>query len=266
MAGTKTKISLGLLVAFLAAVYQVYVKSILAYTGVYPNRIIENIGNDNCEAVKGLKGCESAFSTLQPSSLLFFGSRLTNLSTISELVIHQPTGIIYLACSDPHDRRLWTPYFDLLDPAGSGSGYVAQYNPSTKKVTKMTFAGLEPKSQYSAHGMDVVPSSVNPDELWFYLINHRAPHPSKGKPSKIGADSVVQIFKSAVPGRGKASERLVWIKTFNNKHIHTPNDVVGSPDGKSFYFTNDHSARVGWVSIFLSADILRSIEQWLFVI
>ncbi|KIJ98580.1 hypothetical protein K443DRAFT_680688 [Laccaria amethystina LaAM-08-1] len=36
------------------------------------------------------------------------------------------------------------------------------------------------------------------------------------------------------------------IRTFQDESvIITPNDFVSSPDGKSFSFTNDHSARVG---------------------
>lgn len=219
MAGLKTKVSLTVSVALIAAFYQLYVSPWLAVSGIYPNRVPLPLNNERCEAVKGLEACE-------------------------KIVIHQPTGILYLACSSPQNRRLWLPYFDLLNPTGSGSDYIAQYNPRTKKVTRMKFLGLEP-NKFSSHGMDVVTSSENPDELWFYLVNHRAP--AKGDPKKVGADSVIQVFRGASPAvPGHASERLVWVKTYNSKHLHTPNDIVGSPDGKSFYWTNDHSTAVAW--------------------
>lgn len=110
----------------------------------------------------------------------------------------------------------------------------------------MTFETPE-NFKYSAHGMDVVTSSQNPNELYFYLVNHRTP--AQGDPKKVGADSVIEVFKSVSPAiGGKASEKLNWIKTYKSEYIHTPNDVVGSPDGKSFYVTNDHSKAVGAVS------------------
>jgi len=235
MVGSGTKASLALFVAFLGAFYQLYVRDVLALVGIFPNRVVDNIGNEGCEVVKELQACE-------------------------KISIHQPTGILYLACGTQQTRRLWTPYFDLLNPAGAGSDYIAQYNPTTKQITRMTFVGPPSSSKsffsksdsepfkYSAHGMDVVPSSNNPDELFFYLVNHRAPPPDAGAASKIGADSVVEIFKSVVPGKGKSgeSEKLVWVETFKSEHLHTPNDVLGSPDGKSFYWTNDHGRPVSW--------------------
>jgi hypothetical protein len=61
MAGIKTRASLMTLVAVLAAFYQLYLKDALATSGIYPNRSVEAIGNDNCEVVKGLEACESNF-------------------------------------------------------------------------------------------------------------------------------------------------------------------------------------------------------------
>lgn len=184
-------------------------------------------------------------------------------SLLSEISIHQPTGVVYLACSTVESRRFWTPYFDLLNPKGSGSDYIMQYNPATGKKTRMTIVGLEPNA-YSSHGMDVQISSSNPNELYFYLVNHRTP--TKGTPSKVGADSAIQVFRSASPAvGGKASERLVWLKTYKSKYIHTPNDLVGSPDGKSFYVTNDHAKAVSFVRLPHLPQRLHSLMN-LFVI
>jgi len=217
MAGVKTILTA--LFATFAAFYVLVLKDILALDGIYPKRVVEAIGNENCEIVKGLEACE-------------------------KFVIHEPTGIVYLACSSPRNRSLWLPYFGLLDPKGSGGDHIMQYNPETKVIKRMQFAGLEP-NKFSSHGMDVVTSSKNPNELFFYLVNHRAPY--NGNPKKVGADSVIQVFRTTSPSvGGKSSERLIWVKTYNSKHIHTPNDVVGSADGNSFYFTNDHSKPVGF--------------------
>jgi hypothetical protein len=89
--------------------------------------------------------------------------------------------------------------------------------------------------------MDVVPSTSNPTELYVYAINHRRPVQGSGK--KVGANSVVEIFKTTIGGN-----TLTHLKTVEDPVIDTPNDLVGSSDGKSFYFTNDHGVKMGVVS------------------
>jgi sugar lactone lactonase YvrE len=90
--------------------------------------------------------------------------------------------------------------------------------------------------------MDVVPSSSNPSDLFVYLVNHRAP--LGGVLAKdVGADSAIEIFKTTV-----GAKNLTHLKTVESPVIITPNDIVGSPDGKSLYFTNDHGEKVGLVS------------------
>ena len=103
--------------------------------------------------------------------------------------------------------------------------------------------------------MDVMPSSSDPQELFIYLVNHRIPLGDRSA-EQIGADSVIEIFKTTVGG-----EVLTHIKTVESPIIVTPNDVVGSADGKSFYFTNDHDAKVGLVS-FLILSLPSLAERW----
>ena len=90
--------------------------------------------------------------------------------------------------------------------------------------------------------MDVVPSSSNPKELFIYLVNHRIPLGDRNA-QQVGADSVIEIFKTSVGGAV-----LTHIKTVEDPIIISPNDVIGSADGKSFYFTNDQPAKIGLVS------------------
>jgi arylesterase/paraoxonase len=133
----------------------------------------------------------------------------------------------------------------------SRTDYVATYDPKTSRITRLNVANFATQSRgLSLHGMDVVPSSSNPNDLLIYLINHRAPL-GNVLASKVGADSVIELFKTTVGG-----STMTHIRTFQDESvIITPNDLVGSPDGKSFYFTNDHGARVGLVSIYLTAYI-----------
>ncbi|KAL0061530.1 hypothetical protein AAF712_011673 [Marasmius tenuissimus] len=88
--------------------------------------------------------------------------------------------------------------------------------------------------------MDVVPSASNPKELFVYMVNHRVP--LNGNAKDVGADSVIEIFKTTL-----SSGKLTHLKTIEHPAIVTPNDVTGFPDGKSFYFTNDHYDKVSWL-------------------
>jgi arylesterase/paraoxonase len=119
--------------------------------------------------------------------------------------------------------------------------YIATYDPATGAVTRLTFSGFPATQGYSSHGLDVVPSASNPGQLFVYAVNHRKPVRGPGK--LIGADSVVEIFEATVGGN-----ILTHLKTVESPVINTPNDIIGASDGKSFYFTNDHGVKVGFVS------------------
>jgi arylesterase / paraoxonase len=124
----------------------------------------------------------------------------------------------------------------------SNEDYIATYDPATSQVSRLRTPDFNNGRGLSLHGMDVVPSSSDPQELFIYLVNHRIPLGDRSA-EQIGADSVIEIFKTTIGG-----EALIHIKTVEDPIIVTPNDVVGSADGKSFYFTNDHDAKVGLVS------------------
>jgi len=89
--------------------------------------------------------------------------------------------------------------------------------------------------------MDVVPSASNPKELFVYVVNHQ-PFMDKD-PLKFGANSTIEIFKTKVGG-----STLTHLHTVHSPVIISPNDIVGSADGKSFHFTNDGATKTGLVS------------------
>lgn len=159
-------------------------------------------------------------------------------------MLHQPTGVLYLACSLPSSRTFWTPGANRLDAEhASFNDYVATYDPVSRRVTRLKFQNFNSTRGFSSHGMDIVQSSSNPDELFVYLINHRAP--LGGQPAhQVGADSTVEIFRTVVN-----SDSLIHIRTVQDPVIMCPNDLVGYPDGQSFYFTNDHGEKVGFVRL-----------------
>jgi hypothetical protein len=137
-----------------------------------------------------------------------------------------------------------------LNAAGKGYGdYVARFDPSTEKVVKLTTPDFKFPRGLGLHGMDVVQNRANASELFVYLVNHRPPMDWESglpgtKAEDVGADSVIEVFRTAVRG-----SELKYLGTFQDETIKTPNDIVGSSDGSSFYFTNDHgNIKTGLVS------------------
>ena len=158
----------------------------------------------------------------------------------------QTCALPILACSSLHSRSHWIPSIGSLNATGaSNEDYIATYDPATSQVFRLSTPDFNNGRGLSLHGMDVVPSSSDPQELFIYLVNHRIPLGDRSA-EQIGADSVIEIFKTTVGGTA-----LTHIKTVEDPIIFTPNDIVGSADGKSFYFTNDNGVKVGLVS-FLS--------------
>lgn len=156
--------------------------------------------------------------------------------------MHPPSGLLYLACSTPAQRRRWVPALGSLDEDEVAfDDHIATYDPATGAVTRLTFSGFPTAQGYSSHGLDVVPSASNPSQLFVYAVNHRKPVRGPGK--LVGADSVVEIFETTVGGN-----ILTHLKTFESPVINTPNDIIGASDGRGFYFTNDHGVKVGFVS------------------
>ncbi|KAG6820987.1 hypothetical protein H0H93_008616 [Arthromyces matolae] len=158
--------------------------------------------------------------------------------SFTEIVLHQPTGILYLACSTPSSRTVWMPGAGRLDADNthaSFADFVATYDPASGRIARLQFADFNLTRGFSAHGMDVVPSSSDPLELYVYLVNHRRP-----LLNQVGADSSIEIFRTTI-----GSNSLTHIRTVEDPIIRCPNDIVGYPDGLSFYFTNDRNEKVG---------------------
>ncbi|THU95632.1 calcium-dependent phosphotriesterase [Dendrothele bispora CBS 962.96] len=197
-----------LLLAVAVGLYQFYLSPLLVTNGFW--RDIEPVGNTDCSSVPELKACE-------------------------KLVLHQATGVVYLACSTPEARPKWIPGIGAFEE-NAHNDYVATYDPSTGKVTRLNFENFDSERGFASHGMDVVPSATNSDEIFVYLVNHRSPLDGKD-PRIVGADSVIEIFKTKV-----GSSSLAHVTTVEDPVISTPNDLIGYPDGKSFYFTNDHGS------------------------
>jgi len=174
-------------------------------------------------------------------------------------IVHRPeTGLLYLACSNPSTRRDWLAYSQHFNISGKPQDdYIATYNIETSEIRKFELQWSSEESRargLSVHGMDVVPSSSKSTELFFYLVNHRAP--IGGDIYSTGADSVVEIFSAHL-----GDYVLNHIATVKHDLIKTPNDVAGHPNGKSFWFTNDHFYKTGFGKM-LETYLMR---YWSFV-
>ncbi|KAJ3829430.1 hypothetical protein F5880DRAFT_430383 [Lentinula raphanica] len=216
-------ILLGVVFALLAVTYQLYLSPLIKVLGVF--RTVHTFGLDinRCKKFPELQACE-------------------------KVVLHQPSGVIYLACSTPESRLAWTPAMDQLNPHGrSSKDYVATFDPATSKITRLQLENFVSDQPISMHGMDVVPSASNPNELFVYLVNHRAP-PDGQDARVVGADSVIEVFKTTVSG-----DRLFHVKTVKDPAIITPNDIAGDADGRGFFFTNDHSIKTGHARLIRNA-------------
>lgn len=145
----------------------------------------------------------------------------------------------------------------------AGTGYIAIYDPSSEKVTKLTAKGFDSPRGLSPGGMDVVPSTRNPDELTIYVINVRPPFVDldpdlppgirEAKRDEIasartkgeGPDPSIEVFRYFLGG-----DSIQHVATWtDDKVVISPNDVVGLPDGKGAWFTNPMPYRTGIVRV-----------------
>ncbi|KDQ15281.1 hypothetical protein BOTBODRAFT_31939 [Botryobasidium botryosum FD-172 SS1] len=209
--------SLSILLVAGAVFYQTRVGPLISLGGAF--RVVEPLKNDACTKVEGAEACE-------------------------KLVLHSPSGHVYMACSTLESRMNWLPYHMALNASGrSTTDHVAIYDPTSEKIIHTRLEGFSDARGINVHGMDVVPSKFDKNELFVYLVNHRPPV-EEAKARVYGADSVIEIFNTKV-----GSDVLTHVKTVEDPLIDTPNDVVGSSDGKSFYFTNDHSTKTGLMRV-----------------
>lgn len=180
--------------------------------------------------------------------LKYFLLELIFFRASEELVLHQPSGLLYMACSTQQSRPHWMPATNRLNVTGKSSeDYVAFFDPSTFHITRLRTEGFKFPRGLSLHGMDVVVSKERPSELLLYLVNHREPL-SPATARDVGTDSVVEVFRST-PG----ADAMYYVSTFHDPIIATPNDIYATGDDGSFYFTNDHGL--------VKAGLVRSIPS-----
>jgi len=171
--------------------------------------------------------------------------------------------VLFLSCGPPALRSQWLPYMGANNVSGAGTGYIATYDPSSEKATKLIANGFNSPRGLSPFGMDIVPSAHNPDELTIYATNIRPPHVdldpdsppgireakrdeiASARAKEEGPDPSVEAFRYVLGG-DSMQHVATWV---DEKIMTSPNDVVGLPDGKGFWFTNPMPYKVGIVRV-----------------
>ena len=107
------------------------------------------------------------------------------------------------------------------------------------------FSGINGDGTLNLHGFDVR-ADKDTDTLRIILINHRPPIDlisGEALDAKVvGANSTVEQFETTA-----GSNIMRHVTTYAHELIQTPNRVTWVDDD-SFLYTNDHSAKVGFVS------------------
>jgi arylesterase/paraoxonase len=107
------------------------------------------------------------------------------------------------------------------------------------------FPGNNGDGTLNLHGFDIR-SDKNTDILRMLVVNHRPPiDQATGEvldATLIGANSTIEHFITKV-----GSSTMRYIRTTFDPLIQTPNNVAWVSDD-SFVVTNDHSAKIGFVS------------------
>lgn len=153
------------------------------------------------------------------------------------MVLHAPTGLLFAACSTPESRVAWCPALEFLNASGRAEDWVGIYDPVKSSLRKLKMPGFTDPRGFNSHGMDVVPSSKNPSELFVYLVNQRPPLDGIASQKVDRPNPTVEIFRMSSIN----SDVLEHVRTVEHPLVRSPNDVVGSSDGTEFWATNDGS-------------------------
>jgi arylesterase/paraoxonase len=125
------------------------------------------------------------------------------------------------------------------------------------------FSGSNGDGILNLHGLDIWEDSEQ--TLHILLVNHRPPFdPVTGQPldaAIVGANSTIELFEAT-----SGANSMKHVKTYHHDSIQTPNRVAWVGD-EEFVFTNDHSAKVGLVSINILCASLdtdsSSADSWM---
>lgn len=237
-------------VIFIGVLYQYVFKTLLFDIIGYGRQVqsIKEFPQISCKRIDelGLEGCE-------------------------DMWLHEPTGYLYMACSDTRSRMQWLPAcvfssryiqrfhakfvnsVDFLNASGRGltdriavldtrgAGHIRD---RIQWLSLDNFSGNNGDGTLNLHGFDIR-ADKNTDTLRMLVVNHRPPiDPVTGEAldaTKVGANSTIEQF---ITKAGSGS--MKHVRTTLDPLIQTPNNVAWVSD-HAFVATNDHTAKVGFV-------------------
>ncbi|KAJ3181180.1 hypothetical protein HDU87_001309 [Geranomyces variabilis] len=180
-----------------------------------------------------LHGIRPTFSAINTSSCRVLDDPYLN--GCEQSVIHSPSGLAFLACAvDTSIRSRWFPplfHYDQ-EAALTPKGAIVVLNLKTAKATPLKLEGFPPT--FHPHGMSVITSPENPDEVLIGAVNHRPD------------GSTIELFSHNLK-----SHTAQHLETFKDEKIlFAPNDLE-LVDRHSFYATNDrgHAKHLGRLAL-----------------
>jgi arylesterase/paraoxonase len=139
----------------------------------------------------------------------------------------------------------------ILDTRGTGS-----LASRIRRLAPHNFSGVQGDGTLNLHGLDIWEDSKQ--KLHILLINHRPPFdPTTGQAldaTKVGANSTIELFEAAADG-----SIMHHVRTYHDNAIQTPNDVAWIGED-AFVFTNDHSWKVGLVSMTFANNLVYKLK------
>ncbi|KAF2971711.1 hypothetical protein GQX73_g1776 [Xylaria multiplex] len=175
---------------------------------------------------------------------------------------HSPSRTLYTACEDTIDTRMgWFPPLEIFHNASTGANSTGSIHDMTSRRLQFeNFSGT-----FVTHGIDVLSDPDRPEEaVYIFAVNHvpddnfvRLQRHSGYTHSSFYASnksaSRIELFHHVV-----GSPTLRHVRSIQHHLIRTPNDIFAlSP--QSFYVTNDHYYKEGWMRRF---ELLYRGAKW----
>ncbi|CAG8686731.1 14625_t:CDS:2, partial [Cetraspora pellucida] len=153
------------------------------------------------------------------------------LKLCEDIKIHHASGLAYFACGDEQSRKTipWPPPYNNSFHL-RGTFYV--YNIKTDKLTPLILKNFSDKEDFSLHGFGIYESPTEPDNLYFFIINHKR------------SGSVIELFRHKIN-----TFELYYLKTFKHDLIYNPNNIA-PVSREEFYVTNDLYCQSYWMMLF----------------
>ncbi|KAI8871884.1 calcium-dependent phosphotriesterase [Ramicandelaber brevisporus] len=189
----------------------------------------------------------NALKTFTPSanvaSCQHIGPDVAGLEGCEDVIAHDASGTMYLACGNLRERWSFFPPAGIAKQATPAHrDNVFTYDPVSKTVARMTLNGFSRtgNEEYRSHGIGVISDPAVKDTNIVMLVNHRSDNTSS-----------IEIFRHTI---GKPE--MDHVETVTHPLLYHINSVVPL-SAKSFYATSDVMGDPGTISRMLEMTFLK---------